>query len=129
MIEDSTGERVSSRRGRPRLRRLIREDVSSRCFAPECWPDSGVVSITLLPEEIELLRLIDLDGLEQEEAASVLGVSRRTVWRDLHAARRKVADALTSGKVLQVGGCPRAAQGLCPRNCPRFSPKKGQDDL
>lgn len=82
--------------------------------------------ITLLPEEVELLRLVDLEGLEQEEAAAVLGVSRRTVWRDLHIARKKVADALSSGKSIQIGGCPRAIKGLCPRKCPRFPDKYSQ---
>jgi len=78
------------------------------------------VIITLLPEEVELLKLIDIEGLEQEEAATVLGVSRRTVWRDLHNARKKVADAIVSGKVIEIAGCRRAAEGLCPRNCRRF---------
>lgn len=100
--------------------RLIDDSVSSRCYSPECCPHDEEIIVTLLPEEIELLRLVDLQGLEQEEAAEALGVSRRTVWRDLHTARRKVADALTSGKTLQIGGCPRAAKGLCPRECPRF---------
>ena len=67
-----------------------------------------------------MLKLIDVEGLEQEEAASVLGVSRRTVWRDLHAARKKVADAIISGKVIEIAGCLRASKGLCPRDCSRF---------
>ncbi len=90
---------------------------SSRCFSPECAPDESGLPIILLPEEVELLRLIDLEGLEQEEAATVLGVSRRTVWRDLHTARRKVAEALTTGKCLRIERCPRAEQGTCPRRC------------
>ena len=53
-----------------------------------------LAGITLNPDEIELLRLIDLEDLEQEEAAEKLGVSRKTAWRDLHEARRKIADAL-----------------------------------
>jgi len=99
--------------------RVLGETTSTWCFIPECAPDEGGRPITLLPEEVELLRLIDLEGLEQEEAAAVLGVSRRTVWRDLHTARRKVAEALTTGKCLRIDKCPRREQGNCPRRCRR----------
>ena len=74
--------------------------------------------ISLQPEEIELIRLIDLEGLEQEEAAEKLGVSRKTAWRDLHEARRKIADALVNGKGIEMAGCTKAAEGRCPK-CPR----------
>jgi len=127
MDEDSPVPVAARRRGRPRIPRAIDKNVSSRCFSPECCPNEDGVVITLLPDELELLRLVDLEGMEQEEAAGVLGVSRRTAWRDLHTARRKVADALTSGKTLQIGGCPRAIKGLCPRKCPRFSKYPPQD--
>lgn len=80
--------------------------------------------MSLLPEELELLKLIDIDGLEQEEAAEALGVSRKTVWRDLHEARRKVADALLSGKIIELTECHRKNSGCCPREngslCPVF---------
>jgi Fe2+ or Zn2+ uptake regulation protein len=44
-----------------------------------------------------------------------LGVSRKTAWRDLHEARRKIADALVSGKGIEITGCRIAAEGRCPR--------------
>ena len=79
--------------------------------------------MVLLPEEFEVIKLIDLEGMEQEEAASFLGVSRRTVWKDLHEARRKVADALVNGKMIEVSGCLRQGGDECPKNheflCPR----------
>jgi len=62
-----------------------------------------------------LIRLIDLEGLEQEEAAEKLGVSRKTAWRDLHEARRKIADALVNGKGIEMAGCTKAAEGQCPK--------------
>ena len=123
-------------RGRPRVSRHLDTSHQARCYAPQCMPsgDEGVIS--LLPEEVEILRLVDLVGLEQEEAAARLGVSRKTAWRDLHSARRKVAEALVNGRVLEVAGCARKQEGSCPRwnmgvcpkkeggNCPRgyFSP-------
>jgi uncharacterized protein len=84
--------------------------------------EEGVIS--LLPEEVEILRLVDLEGMEQEEAAAHLGVSRKTAWRDLHAARRKVAEALVNGYVLEVAGCARKREGCCPRWNLEVCPKK-----
>jgi len=70
----------------------------------------------LLPEELEILNLVELQGLEQEEASAVMGISRRTAWKDLHVARRKVADALVNGKVIEVAGCEHRMDGRCPRD-------------
>jgi predicted DNA-binding protein (UPF0251 family) len=102
-------------RGRPRIRRVIAGDSESHCYEPCCRPDENGVVISLQPEEIELIRLVDLEGLEQEEAALHLGVSRKTAWRDLHEARRKIADALVSGKGIEIAGCRKAAEGQCPK--------------
>ena len=105
------------RRGRPRMRRTIALTSECRCYKPCCREVEGQ-GIVLRPEEIELIRLIDLEGLEQEEAAERMGVSRKTAWRDLHEARRKLADALVNGKSIEMGGCTKAAEGRCPK-CPR----------
>ena len=103
------------RRGRPRIRRIIEGTGESRCYEPRCCPHEDGIVISLQPEEIELIRLIDLEGLEQEEAAEKLGVSRKTAWRDLHEARRKIADALVNGKGIDMAGCQKAAEGRCPK--------------
>lgn len=52
------------------------------------------------PAELEAIRLIDLEGLLQEEAGKRMGVSRGTVWRLLKSGRRKVATALVEGRPL-----------------------------
>ena len=79
--------------------------------------------VTILPEELELLKLIDLVGLEQEEASAVMGVSRRTAWKDLHEARKKVADALVNGKVIEVARCEHRMDGRCPNGKPGRLPE------
>lgn len=58
----------------------------------------------LLLEELEAVRLKDLEGLEQEECAERMQVSRPTFQRILLSAREKVADSLVNGKVLHVAG-------------------------
>jgi hypothetical protein len=79
--------------------------------------------VEILPEELEVLKLVDLLGYEQEEAAVILGVSRRTAWRDLHEARRKVVDALVNGKGIQISGCLLQSQGRCPKLSDEICPK------
>lgn len=113
MNERGPGEGRGRRgRGRPRVRRMIGDRGAFRCFGPLCGrPDETVL---LLPEEVEALRLVDLQGLEQEEAALALGISRKTLWRDLHEARGKVADALVHGKTIRIAGCGRRREEGCP---------------
>ena len=53
--------------------------------------------------EAEVLRLVDIDGLYQEQAGSAMGVSRGTVWRLLASARRKMAQALHDARPIVVG--------------------------
>lgn len=102
------------RRGRPRVPRRMDHSDPLRCYAPQCDAADTTECVILLPEEIELLKLVDLNGLEQEEAGAIIGVSRRTVWKDLHEARRKVADALIHGKKIEIAGCERRIEGRCP---------------
>jgi len=55
-------------------------------------------------EEAEAIRLKDLEGLEQEEGARRMNVSRPTFQRVLASARQKLADALLRGKAIRIGG-------------------------
>ena len=122
MMSVANGPGPQRRRGRPRIQRRVSDSGTLRCYGPRCQIPDERESVNLLPEEIEVLRLIDLEGMEQEEAALFLGVSRRTVWKDLHEARRKVADALVNGKVIEVIGCSRRGGYECPKKfdlCPR----------
>lgn len=68
-----------------------------KAFKPTGLPMSEVQRILLPRDELEALRLCDLDDLTQEEAGARMGVSRGTVQRMLTAARKKVAMALTRG--------------------------------
>jgi len=60
------------------------------------------MSVVLTVPEVECLRLVDVLGLTQEEAAMEMGVSRKTLWNDLKEARRKVALALSEGKTIII---------------------------
>jgi predicted DNA-binding protein (UPF0251 family) len=58
--------------------------------------------VYLEPAELEALRLVDLEGLSQEEAGKKMGVSRGTVWRLLQRGRKKTVQALAEGRPLLV---------------------------
>lgn len=58
--------------------------------------------VFLLMDEVEALRLADLEGLYHEAASRKMGVSRATFGRILKQAKRKVAEALLKGKALKM---------------------------
>ena len=72
-------------------------------------------------DEYEAIRLIDLLGLTQEEAARQMGVARTTVQAVYDAARGKLADALVNGHrlLLRGGRYELCSQGesCCGRMC------------
>lgn len=63
-------------------------------------PDEVCLSI----EEAEAIRLKDLEGLQQEECAERMHISRPTFHRVLESARGKVAEALINGKAIRIEG-------------------------
>lgn len=123
MTADQSETSVSPRRGRPRTRRRLTTEGPLRCYGPQCHVTEEQEVVEILPEELEVLKLVDLLGYEQEEAAILLGVSRRTAWRDLHEARRKVADALVHGKGIEISGCLLRNKGHCPKMREEICPK------
>jgi len=52
-------------------------------------------------DELEALRLADLEGLYQEKTVECMKVSRPTFARIVESARRKIAEALVKGKALK----------------------------
>lgn len=70
--------------------------------------------VTIGLDEFEALRLVDGQGLDQEAAATALGVSKPTVCRILKAARGKIARALVEGLALRIEGGPVVAAHMPP---------------
>jgi predicted DNA-binding protein (UPF0251 family) len=60
--------------------------------------------VTVTVDELEAIRLADLEGLYQEEAAKKMDVSRQTFGRIVESAHRKIAEALVTGKALKIEG-------------------------
>jgi predicted DNA-binding protein (UPF0251 family) len=65
-------------------------------------PLKNIEPIFMEMAELEAFRLVDMEGLSQEEAGQRMSVSRGTIWRLVQSARKKTAQALTEGRPLQI---------------------------
>ncbi len=92
--------RRHGRRGRFPSPVFIGQDPKARIFKP--YPDSEREPVILEPDELEALRLVDLEDLSQEEAGEKMGISRGTIWRLLKSARHKTTLALTDGRTIRI---------------------------
>lgn len=80
--------------------RNCRCSFKGKAFKPTGIPMTEVKQIPLKRDELEALKLCDMDDLTQEQAGSKMGVSRGTIQRILSAARKKVAQALVRGAAI-----------------------------
>lgn len=89
---------------RPPIRRYVEYLPHVTHFKPAGVPLRELEEVELTVDELEALRLKDLEGLEQEEAAAHMGVARTTFRRVLVSARAKVVEALVQGKAIRIQG-------------------------
>jgi len=85
-----------------RIRRRIRGRFNHKCFKPCGIPQKELDTITLNYDEIEAIRLMDLENLYQAQAADMMEISRATFARIISNAREKIAFALINGKNLEI---------------------------
>ena len=91
---------------RPFCPRRIRFAPGVTYFKPAGIPLRVLNEVVVTLDELEALRLADLNGLYQKQAAEQMKISRPTFARIVEAARKKVADALIHGKALRLEGGP-----------------------
>jgi len=85
-----------------RIRRRVRGRFHHNCFKPCGMRGAELEYEILSKDEIEAIRLADLENLYQEDAANEMEVSRPTFSRILNNARRKIANALILGKAIEI---------------------------
>jgi uncharacterized protein len=110
---------------RPKCCRQIGEMPGKVCFHPEGTASSRRGEVLLTLDEYEAIRLADLEGLYQEQAAVRMNISRQTFGRIVEAARRKVADVLVHGKTLRIEGGPVSIREAPPVECPHSRRARG----
>jgi predicted DNA-binding protein (UPF0251 family) len=91
---------------RPYKQRYIGSTPRVNVFKPLGIPARTLKTAILSLDELEAIRLADLRGDGQEEAAAKMNISRPTFGRILEKAHRTVADALLTGKALRLSGGP-----------------------
>jgi len=89
---------------KPKKDRFVLQPPTVVYFKPQGIPMFQLEQVVVGVDEYEALRLVDLEGLQQQEAAERMKVSRATCARILEDAHRKVADALTTGKAIRIEG-------------------------
>lgn len=89
---------------RPRKWRKVCCLPDSNRFGPLDSPVQGDCFINMTVDEYETIRLIDLEGLSQEECASQMNVARTTVQGIYSDARKKIAESLVNGNILRIEG-------------------------
>lgn len=89
---------------RPRKWRKVCCLPNTNRFGPlnGCVSPDDVIQMTV--DEYETIRLIDLEGMNQEDCASHMNVARTTVQGIYNEARRKLALSLVEGRVLFIEG-------------------------
>lgn len=89
---------------RPRKWRKVCCLPESERFGPLDRMGSAAEYVNMRVDEYETIRLIDLEGLTQEECALQMNIARTTVQGIYNEARKKLAESLVNGKVLFIGG-------------------------
>jgi len=104
---------------RPFKNRKINGLFNADCYKPNGIPLAMLTQIDLSIDELEALRLADLENMYQDAAAEKMCVSRQTFGNIVKSARKKVADALINGKALKIisRGSSYSDAIRCCRNC------------
>lgn len=89
---------------RPPKRRDVEFIPEVRCFKPNGIPLRNLSEIKLGVDELEALRLKEMEGLSQHECAERMNLAQSTFQRILSSARRKVANALVESRALRIEG-------------------------
>ncbi|KPA15825.1 protein belonging to Uncharacterized protein family UPF0251 [Candidatus Magnetomorum sp. HK-1] len=89
---------------RPIKKRIVLQQPNVFVYIPSESIPSELERMNLPVECMEAIRLIDVEGMNQSKAASIMNVSRQTFGRILSNGRSIVANALTYGKAIQIDG-------------------------
>jgi uncharacterized protein len=89
---------------RPSLCRRVSFNPNVTYFKPRGVPLSNLNEISLKIEEIEAIRLKDLEGISQEKCAKKMKISQPTFHRLVISARKKISEAIIKGKAIKIEG-------------------------
>ena len=87
---------------RPKKHRQLCCDPAADYFKPRGIPMFELEEIVLEKDELEAIKLADLDALSHEQSAEKMLISRATFGRILEKGRNKIADAILNGKAIKI---------------------------
>jgi predicted DNA-binding protein (UPF0251 family) len=87
---------------RPKKDRCLKFNPEVLYFKPRGIPLSVLEEEELFHDELEALKLHDVDGLDQIKAAKKMNVSQPTFGRILDKAYKKIATAIIKGKAIKI---------------------------
>jgi uncharacterized protein len=87
---------------RPRNPRFLQFNPNVYYFKPQGIPLRLLDEVALLPDEIEAIKLHDVDKLDQKQSAEQMQISQPTLARLLDSAYKKIAEALVNGKAIRI---------------------------
>jgi predicted DNA-binding protein (UPF0251 family) len=97
---------------RPFKCRCVSIDPDVTYFKPRGIPISDLEEVCLTIDELEAVRLADLEGMYQEDAAKNMEISRQTFGNIIGSAHKKIAQAVVNAKALKIeGGAVRVRSG------------------
>jgi predicted DNA-binding protein (UPF0251 family) len=87
---------------RRKIPRCVRFKPNVYYFKPQGIPLRFLEEIVLFPDELEALKLYEVDGLAQTAAAKKMKISQPTFARILESANKKIAQAIIAGKAIRI---------------------------
>ena len=87
---------------RPKKPRRTSFNPEVTYFKPRSIPLADLEEVNLSVEEMEVLRLYDLEENNQSEVAEKMGISQSTVGRNLKQAHKKIVEGLVNGKAIRI---------------------------
>jgi predicted DNA-binding protein (UPF0251 family) len=90
-------------RGRPKKYRYVHHDPRISQFSPRGKPGRPD-EVDLTVDQFEAIHMADFMGVNQKQAAESMRISQQTFSRVLKEARKTIADAIVSGKIIKIQG-------------------------
>jgi len=87
---------------RPKVARKLNFQPNVHYFKPRGIPLRELDEVILLPEELEAIKLYEVESLDQTQAAAKMNISQPTFARILASANRKIAQALVKGMAIRI---------------------------
>jgi predicted DNA-binding protein (UPF0251 family) len=87
---------------RPKKLRKVTFNPDIIYFKPRAVPLAELQEVKLNLDELEAVRLCDLEKVEQKEVAKKMKISQSTLSRIVASARKKIAQALIEGRAIAI---------------------------